>query len=150
MLQSDEDPETATGDSPLVAGKTLSFGDAMWAFGEDGHVVISEEKIGRTSTGRFEQDGTKVYVKWAFITLNGSYDGENFSISQEEERVAYYPGFYKEEIKRISLLGHDEDLEWKLTRSGLVVDLPDEPPSDHSHVLKIERHHLPPLGSGGS
>ena len=53
--------------------------------------------------------------------------------------------FYKEEIKRISLLGHDEDLDWKFTRSGLVVDLPDEPPTEHAHVLKIERHHHPPI-----
>ena len=74
-----------------------------------------------------------------------SYDGDNFTISQEQERVAYYPGFYKEEIKRISLLGHDEDLEWRLTRSGLVVDLPDEPPGEHAHVIKIERHHHPPI-----
>jgi hypothetical protein len=145
MLQSDEDPEAVAGESPPLAGKTLTLGDSTWVFGENGEVLISEGKEGGSTTGRYEQDGTKVYVKIAFITFNGSYDGENFSISQEEERVTYYPGFYKEEIKRISLLGHDEDLEWKLTRSGLVVDLPDEPPSEHAHVIKIERHHHPPI-----
>jgi len=145
MMQSDEDPEAAVAASPPLAGKTFTLGGSTWTFGENGKVLISDGKEGGSTSGRYEQDGTKVYVKIAFITFNASYDGENFTISQEEERVAYYPGFYREEIKRISLLGHDEDLDWKFTRSGLVVDLPDEPPTEHAHVLKIERHHHPPI-----
>ena len=143
MLQSDEDPETAAEKSPSVAGKTLTVGGSTWTFSEDGEVMISEGKAGGSTSGRYEQDGTIVYVKIAFITFKASYDGENFTVS--EERVSYYPGFYREEIKRISLLGHGEDLEWRFTRSGLIVDLPDEPPGEHAHVLKIERHHHPPL-----
>jgi alpha-L-fucosidase len=145
MLQSDEDPEAVAENLSPLAGKTFTLGGSTWAFGEDGKVLISEGKEGGSTSGRYEQDGTKVYVKIAFITFNASYDGENFTISQDEERVAYHPGFYREEIKRISLLGHGEDLEWSFTRSGLIVDLPDEPPGDHAHVLKIERHHHPPI-----
>jgi hypothetical protein len=145
MLQSDEDLGAVAENMSPLAGKTITLGESTWDFREDGSVLISEGKEGGSTTGRWEQDGTQVYVKIAFITFNCHYDGEDFTVSQEQERVAYYPGFYKEEIKRISLLGHEGDLDWKFTRSGLIVDLPDEPPTEHAHVLKIERHHHPPI-----
>jgi alpha-L-fucosidase len=62
-----------------------------------------------------------------------------------EEAGPAYPGFYKEEIKRVSLLGNGDDLKWNLTRSGLIVEMPDEKPCDHAYVIKIERFHHPKL-----
>ena len=56
-----------------------------------------------------------------------------------------YEGFYKEEIKRISLLGDGKSLDWKLTRKGLVIQMPDRKPSDYAHVIKIERYHHPQI-----
>ncbi len=65
------------------------------------------------------------------------------TISEEEGPA--YPGFYKEEIKRVSLLGDGKDLKWSLTRRGLIVEMPDEKPCDHAFVIKIERYHHPKL-----
>ena len=67
------------------------------------------------------------------------------TIAAENEDKGGYPGFYKEEIKRISLLGDGQELKWSLTRSGLVVEMPEEKPCDHAYVIKIERYHHPKL-----
>ena len=65
-------------------------------------------------------------------------------ISQEEQ-APRYAGFYKEEIKRITMLGDDKDLDWELTRQGLVIETPDNKPCKHAFVFKIERYHHPKI-----
>lgn len=57
----------------------------------------------------------------------------------------YYEGFYTEEIKEVTLLGHDKPLKWARTEKGLEVEMPDEKPCEHAFVIKIERHHHPKL-----
>jgi alpha-L-fucosidase len=77
------------------------------------------------------------------MELEATYDGETLEF--DEGQSPGYPGFYKEEIKRISLLGDGKDLKWWLTRKGLVVEMPDKKPCDYAYVIKIERHHHPQL-----
>lgn len=43
------------------------------------------------------------------------------------------------------LPGDGKGLDWKLTRGGLVVEMPEEKPCDHAFVIKIERYHHPKL-----
>ncbi len=76
------------------------------------------------------------------------YDGEDFDLLDsvlEAPTLPRHEGFYKEEIKRISLLGDGRSLDWKLTRKGLVIQMPDRKPSDYAHVIKIERYHHPKI-----
>jgi alpha-L-fucosidase len=54
-----------------------------------------------------------------------------------------HPGFYKEEIKRITMLGDGKELDWKLTRRGLVIETSDKKPCEYAYVFKIERYHHP-------
>jgi alpha-L-fucosidase len=46
---------------------------------------------------------------------------------------------YDSEIRSVSMLGSDAELQWSLTDAGLMVHLPPEPPCDHACVLKIVR-----------
>ena len=46
---------------------------------------------------------------------------------------------YPEEIDRISMLGNEGPLPWKMTEKGLVVGMPDEKPCDSAYVIKISR-----------
>ena len=92
----------------------------------------------------YEQENEEIWVEVEFEEFEAIYDGESLVIREWDESPEY-PGFYKEEIKRISLLGDDKDLDWSLTRGGLVVEMPEEKPCDHAFVIKIERHHHPIL-----
>jgi hypothetical protein len=134
-------------DIPTVEGKSLKFdyeGDLYtFAFKEENEVLVSGGEAGDGTTGYYEQEFENVYIEVANIEVEFIYDGENLIL--EEDEGPGYPGFYKEEIKRISLLGHDGDLNWNLTRNGLVVDLPEERPCEHAYVIKIERYHHPQI-----
>jgi alpha-L-fucosidase len=134
-------------DVPSIEGKTLESEfdetEVTFKFKEDGVVNILGDEGGEGLKARYEQDGADIVISIAQEKFNLTYDGENLEV--EEEGPPAHPGFYKEEIKRISLLGDGKDLDWKLTRKGLVVEMPDKKPSDYAHVIKIERYHHPRL-----
>jgi len=134
-------------EAPSLVGKTITEeldGELYtMVFMEKGKVVISGGEAGDGLEGYFEQNGQEIYIEIATEKLEAIYDGERLLFEDESEPA--YPGFYKEEIKRISLLGHAEELKWSLTRSGLVVKMPEEKPCDFAYVLKIERYHHPKL-----
>jgi len=76
----------------------------------------------------------------------GDFDLENVvSVLEEEleegpeEDEAEFVGLYDKEIASITLLGHDEPLEWELNDRGLVIQTPGEKPCDHAFVFKIVR-----------
>jgi len=138
--------DTGGSDAPSVEGKTL---EVRWErermkleFKEDGEVILSGGEAGEGLTAHYEQDGADIVISVATERINLSYDGEKLEAQDDDEGTAH-PGFYKEEIKRISLLGDGKDLDWWLTRKGLVIDMPDEKPCDYAYVIKIERYHHP-------
>ncbi len=139
----DEDME----EIPSIVGKTISYeeeGDTMtWIFNEENEGLVSGGEAGGGMAFQYEQEGEDVFITIASFEIDVLYDGEKLIF--EDEGPTGYPGFYKEEIKRISLLGDGKDLKWSLTHSGLVVEMPDERPCDHAYVLKIERYHHPKL-----
>ena len=114
-------------------------------FKEDGDVLLSGGEAGEGINGHYEQDGSDVYISVAQENIEATYDGEKLEFKEGEGGTSAHPGFYKEEIKRISLLGDGKELDWRLTRKGLVVDMPDEKPCDYAYVIKIERHHHPKI-----
>jgi alpha-L-fucosidase len=134
-------------DIPSIEGKTLNIRfereKIKLVFKEDGEVLISGGEAGEGMIGHYKQDGADVGISVAQVKIYCTYDGEELEM-QEDESPAH-PGFYKEEIKRISLLGDGKSLDWKLTRKGLVVEMPDTKPSDYAHVIKIERYHHPKI-----
>jgi len=134
-------------DIPSLVGRTITeeLGGAIYnmVFMEDSKVVFSGGEAGDGLEGYFEQDGEEVYIEIDKEKLDAIYDGERLLFEEEEGPV--YPGFYKEEIKRVSLLGDGKDLLWSLTPGGLIVEMPDEKPCDHAYVIKIERYHHPKL-----
>jgi len=49
-----------------------------------------------------------------------------------------FVGIYPSEIKSITMLGDDEELKWKVSENGLVINVPKEKPCGYAYVFKIE------------
>lgn len=145
----DEDEDVVIEGITSIVGRTLTFKDEedeveySFDFKEDNLVIISGGKAGEGAEGYYDQEGDEVYVEFEDIEQQFLYDGGNLII--EEEGGPAYPGFYREEIKRISMLGDGKELAWELTEEGLIVEMPKKKPCEHAFVLKIERHHHPVL-----
>lgn len=148
-IEGEEQEETVDySDVPSIVGKTiqLDYEDEVFTlvFKEDNKGGISGGDIDGEMEFYFEQEIEEIWVEFGEEEFEAIYDGEKLSISEGEDSPVY-AGFYKEEIKRISLLGDGKDLKWALTRGGLIVEMPDEKPCDHAYVIKIERYHHPIL-----
>ena len=146
----DQEKTEPAADVPSLVGKTLTTGEgdekATWVFKEGGKARVSGGEAGEGVDVTYEQDGQNVHFSIAGVMeLDGTYDGEKLEIAEDQEKAPSYPGFYKEEIKRITLLGDGKSLDWKLTKKGLVIQMPDKKPSDYAHVIKIERYHHPKI-----
>jgi len=102
--------------------------------------VESGEGQGRELT--YEQVGTRILMKSGGFSWAGSYNGKEFKIVDDEQR--HHPGFYMEEIKRITMLGDDTGLEWVMTGQGLVIKTPKKT-GKYAYSFKIERFHHPKL-----
>jgi len=135
-------------DVPSLAGKTfiLERPDAeyTWEFKEKGRVTVSGGMAGEGADGTYEQEGEEVFIRIGTFRIEGTFDGEEFDI-EEREGAPRYPGFYPEEIKRITMLGDGRTLDWEMTREGLVIETPDRKPCKHAYVFKIERYHHPKI-----
>ena len=144
-LEADDDDTEAAVDAPSLVGKTivveLDGVKYTWVFSEDGEARVSGGAAGEGTGAQYEQEGQNVHIAVEGMEFEATYDGETLEVQQVQ--APGYPGFYKEEIKRISLLGDGKDLDWWLTRTGLVVEMPDEKPCDYAYVIKIERYHHP-------
>jgi len=136
--EKDEDDDN---ESIPLAGKTFTIGEYTWEFKENGKLRVSGGLAGDGADGEYEQEGDEVFIKVAMYQTEGTYDGEEFELIVDES--PRYAGFYKEEIKRITMLGDDKELDWELTPKGLVIEVPDEKPCDYAYVFKIERYHHP-------
>jgi len=132
-------------DKPSLAGTTW---DVWFEEGEiEGKVKFefineNEFKMSGLETGRgtYKQQGAQVFMT-IDDTFAGWYDGKEFLLEDPREQ---YRAFYPEEIKKISMLGDGNELEWVMTKHGLTIKTPDKK-GDHAYVFKIERHHLPPM-----
>ncbi|MHC4265827.1 MAG: alpha-L-fucosidase, partial [Planctomycetota bacterium] len=140
----DEEDEDEEEDFVPLAGKTFTIGEYTWEFREKGELTVSGGMAGEGAEGVYEQEGEKVLITVSTYETEGTYDGETFEVSQEEP-APRYAGFYKEEIKRITMLGDDKELDWEQTREGLIIEVPDEKPCDYAFVFKIERYHHPKI-----
>jgi len=127
-----------------IEGKTITRRERWtYEFLENGKLHVTDKREGESYDGEYEQVGTSVTMITGDRIRMGSYDGEDLEFIRGGSPE--YPGFYKEEIKRITLLGDGEELNWKRTKLGLEVEMPEERPCDHAYVIKIERHHHPKL-----
>ena len=142
-----EEPEPEV-DVPPLAGRIFTVSDDgqeyTWVFEEDGKATLSGSAAGDGTDATYRQQGKNVYISAAQFSLEATFDGENLEFKEDEEGPTYR-GFYRQEIKRITMLGDGKDLDWKLTRRGLVIDTPKEKPCEHAFVIKIERYHHPRL-----
>jgi alpha-L-fucosidase len=132
-----------------LAGKTFTIKEDdveyTWVFKKDGKCRVSGGEAGDGVNGEYEQEGSEFFIGVAGMEFEGTYDGETFEIRESEEGAPRYPGFYKEEIKHITMLGDGKKLDWELTRKGLVIETPDKKPCEHAYVFKIERYHHPKI-----
>jgi len=133
-------------DVPSLAGKTFTIerpdAEYTWEFKDQGRVTVSGGMAGEGADGTYEQEGEEVQIRIGNFEIEGTFDGEEFDI-EEREGAPRYPGFYPEEIKRITMLGDGRTLDWEMTREGLIIETPDRKPCKHAYVFKIERYHHP-------
>jgi len=113
-----------------------------YKFLEDGEFWVAGGEAGEGEGGNYDQVGEDVYLAVGGFKWMGLYDGEEFEITGEG--APSYPGFYKEEIKRITMLGDDKELDWVISPQGLVIKTP-EKKGDYAYVFKIERYHHPKI-----
>jgi len=146
--EDDEDDEDWDDDEdvPSLAGKTFTIerpdAEYTWVFKEEGRVTVSGGMAGEGADGIYEQEGHEVYIRIGNFEIEGTFDGEEFDLPEREE-APRYPGFYPQEIKRITMLGDGRTLDWEMTREGLIIETPDRKPCKHAYVFKIERYHHP-------
>lgn len=114
----------------------------VYEFKKDAIVVLTDKREGEKYEGTYEQEGNMVTIVTNGRERRAKYDGKELEFIRGGNPS--YPGFYKEEIKRISMLGDGKDLKWKRTTRGLVIETP-EKKGQHAYVFKIERHHHPVL-----
>ncbi len=141
--ENDDDEDDNEDEFVPLAGKTFTIEEYTWVFKEDSKLRVSGGLAGEGTDGEYEQEGQEVFIEVGGFELEGTYDGEKFEI--EEDGAPRYPGFYPEEIKRITMLGDGRKLDWEITREGLVIETPDKKPCKDAYVFKIERHHHPPI-----
>ncbi len=118
-------------------------GPYSFEFIDDSNFKVSGGEAGAGMKGTYKQEGEWVYFYIVGDTWSAKYDGNQLMLGDNFGPEGY-PGFYREEIKRISMLGDDQDLEWAMTRRGLMIKTP-ERKGEHAFVFKIERHHRPVL-----
>jgi len=116
--------------------------DYKYKFFEDGKFWVAGGAAGEGVDGNYQQAEDLVYLAVGGFKWTGKYDGKQFSVSEDESPS--YPGFYEEEIKRVTMLGDDEDLEWVISPQGLVIKTP-EKKGKYAYSFKIERYHHPKL-----
>jgi alpha-L-fucosidase len=133
-----------------LAGTTWDLkggeGDSVeyhYEFRTESDFFVKGGAAGEGLEGKYRQSGESVYLTIGGFNWQGKYDGEKFE-TVEGGGAEGYPGFYREESKRITLLGDDKDLEWVFTPDGLVIKSP-EKQGKYAHVFKIERYHHPKL-----
>ncbi len=128
-------------ESMSLVGTKWTIGETVYEFKENGEFRVSGGQAGEGVDGKYEQVETDVRLSVGNFNWQGQYDGEAFTVSFTQR--PQYPGFYKEEIKRITMLGDGKELDWRRTAQGLVIDTPDEKPGKYAYVFKIERYHYP-------
>ncbi|MCD6375810.1 MAG: alpha-L-fucosidase [Caldisericaceae bacterium] len=119
-------------------GETVKY-----EFYKNGKFKVAGGEAGKGMMGEYRQVGEDVYLQVGGFSWYGKYDGNEFKVVEDES--PHYEGFYKEEIKRITLLGYDKDLDWVMTPQGLVIKMPDKKIGNYAHVVKIERFHHPKI-----
>ncbi|WP_299550113.1 alpha-L-fucosidase [Seonamhaeicola sp.] len=156
-----DDPDVATGiekyntinpndykDVATIAGhdfkvKVEDLGTVKLSFKENQKVIATggdfETKV---NSGYYTQNGAEIFLETEEFEGYFVYDGETLHFTPEDLDTPVYRGFYKSEIKSISLLGDDKPLDWSLTRHGLVIKTPQKK-GNYAYVFKIERHHKP-------
>ena len=140
-------PEWAKGEEmPSLEGTEwdLKEKDAVYhyEFRTADEFFISGGEAGKGVSGNYTQAGKEVMLNVGGLSWSGNYDGKEFTAT--DGTSGNYPGFYKEEIKRITMLGDDKDLDWVMTRQGLLIKTP-ERKGEYAYVFKIERDHHPKI-----
>jgi len=126
-----------------VTGPGGGENPSHYEFYEDGNFKIISGGNGNTYNGKYEQDGKQVNLAIGNFRWTGEYDGKEF-VPGGRGGAPQYPGFYKEEIKRITMLGDGKELDWVMTKQGLAIKTPPKK-GEHAYVFKIERYHHPKI-----
>jgi alpha-L-fucosidase len=128
-----------------IKRKSRRSGEVRWIyeFKKNAKMTVTNVRDNETYDGEYEQEGDMVTMITGDRESRARYDGKEFEWIRGGN--PNYPGFYKEEIKRITMLGDGKELNWRWTKRGLVIESPKQMPGKYAYVFKIERYHHPKL-----
>jgi alpha-L-fucosidase len=112
-----------------------------YEFYKNGEFRVEGGEAGEGLDGIYQQAGKNVYLQIGGFSWMGQFDGQEFTTG---EGSSIYPGFYQQEIKRITMLGDGVELDWVMTPQGLAIKTPKKK-GEHAFVFKIERYHHPKI-----
>ena len=123
-----------------------SNGTRPWTVAAEGPTSLDfDATYGNESNIRYKAEDIRFTVKGNHLyAICLDWPGDEVaikSITTQQFPDEDFVGIYPSEIKSISMLGSDEDLDWEVNRSGLAIKCPGKRPCDHAYVFKIELNH---------
>jgi len=133
-----------------VNGEAI-YGTRAWMIYGEGPVGMEE---GGAYTDHGSHDGSQYTGKDIRFTVKDNtlyaifldWPGDEakiYSLRRFEEELSIH--WEKRDIKRISMLGTEGELDWFFTDDALIIKTPQEKPCEHAYAFKIERHHHPKI-----
>ncbi len=114
-----------------VNGEAI-YGTTTWEIAKEGPTNVNMEG---TTARQLEGFTTSFTPRDFWFTKKDDYI---YAISLKyPEKKAVIRSFAEKKINSVTMLGSDEKLEWKITKHGLEVMMPEEKPNSHGYVLKI-------------
>jgi alpha-L-fucosidase len=114
------------------------YGSRYWKVSGEGPTETVEGSMQEEEDEGFEADDIRFTVEGDVLyAICLGWPGKSVTIKTLADRRFY--GLFKSKIKSITMLGDAEELEWKLTRKGLVIKTPEKKPCEHAFVFKIAR-----------
>jgi len=110
------------------------YGTVNWiTYGEGPNKILKAGEFNEKEVPVFDRKDVRFTTKGdALYAIFLGWPGDNACIETLK-------CLYSKEIKSVKMLGVDQELDWELTSSGLVIKVPAKKPCEHAYVFKIIR-----------
>ena len=125
----------------LVVNGEAIYGTSPWMhFGEGPTRMPQGGPFSEVNEVEYTAQDVRFTVKEdALYAICLGWPGDRLTIETLASAPTALNALYESEIRSVSLLGLDGDLDWRMTADGLVVNCPARPPCEHAYTFKIER-----------
>jgi alpha-L-fucosidase len=119
------------------------YGTRPWKTFGEGPTQVVEGSFGDTKRKAFTGEDIRFTTKvGALYAIDLSWPDNGKLVVKS---LAKIPGKTQGDVKRVRLLGHSGNLDWKQSAGGLVVTLPAQRPCEHAFAFEISGEGLTPV-----